>query len=110
MSAIACAVAGRAVSVQAESLRDRMAAAHRAPPPLAEAVDVGIVRRHRHADFGDLEAGAGEALLILHGPNAYVSPGWYPDKESAARVPGHLASTTRQLMPDWKTALVKTSR
>ncbi|MEO7252389.1 MAG: FMN-binding negative transcriptional regulator [Arenimonas sp.] len=30
---------------------------------------------------------AGEATLILHGPDAYVSPSWYPDKESAARVP-----------------------
>lgn len=29
----------------------------------------------------------GEALMILHGPHAYVSPGWYPDKEEAARVP-----------------------
>jgi transcriptional regulator len=29
----------------------------------------------------------GEALLIVHGPHAYVSPSWYPDKESAARVP-----------------------
>ncbi len=29
----------------------------------------------------------GEATLILHGPDAYVSPSWYPDKESAARVP-----------------------
>ena len=30
---------------------------------------------------------AGEGLLILQGPNAYISPSWYPDKESAARVP-----------------------
>jgi transcriptional regulator len=30
---------------------------------------------------------AGDALLIVHGPNAYVSPSWYPDKETAARVP-----------------------
>lgn len=30
---------------------------------------------------------AGPALAILHGPHAYVSPGWYPDKEPAARVP-----------------------
>lgn len=30
---------------------------------------------------------AGQATLILHGPHAYVSPSWYPDKESAARVP-----------------------
>lgn len=29
----------------------------------------------------------GEVLVILHGPHAYVSPGWYPDKEEAARVP-----------------------
>ncbi|MEO7478161.1 MAG: FMN-binding negative transcriptional regulator [Lysobacteraceae bacterium] len=27
------------------------------------------------------------ALLIMHGPDAYVSPSWYPDKEQAARVP-----------------------
>jgi transcriptional regulator len=29
----------------------------------------------------------GEARLILQGPQAYVSPSWYPDKETAARVP-----------------------
>ncbi len=29
----------------------------------------------------------GEMLMIVHGPSAYVSPGWYPDKEEAARVP-----------------------
>ncbi|MDH7451700.1 FMN-binding negative transcriptional regulator [Luteimonas composti] len=32
-------------------------------------------------------AHAGPALMIVHGPHAYVSPGWYPDKEAAARVP-----------------------
>jgi transcriptional regulator len=26
-------------------------------------------------------------LMIVHGPHAYISPGWYPDKEAAARVP-----------------------
>lgn len=31
--------------------------------------------------------GGTEALLIVHGPHAYVSPSWYPDKEIAARVP-----------------------
>lgn len=30
---------------------------------------------------------AGPALLIVHGPHAYVSPNWYPDKQAAARVP-----------------------
>lgn len=29
----------------------------------------------------------GNALLIVHGPHAYVSASWYPDKEAAARVP-----------------------
>ena len=27
------------------------------------------------------------ALMIVHGPHAYVSASWYPDKEAAARVP-----------------------
>lgn len=30
---------------------------------------------------------AGPALLLVHGPHAYVSPGWYPDKDAQARVP-----------------------
>lgn len=30
---------------------------------------------------------AGPALMIVHGPHAYLSPGWYLDKEEAARVP-----------------------
>ena len=29
----------------------------------------------------------GNILMIVHGPDAYVSPGVYPDKEAAARVP-----------------------
>jgi transcriptional regulator len=29
----------------------------------------------------------GKATLIFQGPSAYVSPGWYPDKEAEARVP-----------------------
>jgi transcriptional regulator len=29
----------------------------------------------------------GPMSMIVHGPSAYVSPGWYPDKEEAARVP-----------------------
>lgn len=28
-----------------------------------------------------------EALMIVHGPHAYVSPGWYPDKLTMGRVP-----------------------
>ncbi|MEO6518396.1 MAG: FMN-binding negative transcriptional regulator [Pseudoxanthomonas sp.] len=30
---------------------------------------------------------AGPALVIVHGPQAYISPGWYADKEAASRVP-----------------------
>lgn len=30
---------------------------------------------------------AGPALMIVHGPHAYISASWYPDKEAAARVP-----------------------
>jgi transcriptional regulator len=30
---------------------------------------------------------AGPALVLVHGPHGYVSPGWYPDKEAMARVP-----------------------
>lgn len=29
----------------------------------------------------------GTALMVVHGPHAYISPGWYTDKEDAARVP-----------------------
>ena len=42
---------------------------------------------------------AGTALMIVHGPHAYISPGWYADKEPASRVPtwnyavAHLAGT-----------------
>lgn len=30
---------------------------------------------------------AGPALVILHGPHHYISPGWYPDKATEVRVP-----------------------
>lgn len=30
---------------------------------------------------------AGPVLLVVRGPQHYVSPSWYPDKEAAARVP-----------------------
>ena len=30
---------------------------------------------------------SGPALMIVQGPHAYISPGWYIDKEEAARVP-----------------------
>jgi transcriptional regulator len=30
---------------------------------------------------------AGPALMLVQGPHAYISPGWYPDKAAQARVP-----------------------
>jgi transcriptional regulator len=48
----------------------------------------------------------GEATLMLHGPQAYVSPGWYPDKEAEARVPtwnyavAHLVGTLEILQDE----------
>ena len=42
---------------------------------------------------------AGAASAIVHGPHAYVSPAWYPDKQEQARVPtwnyavAHLSGT-----------------
>ena len=48
----------------------------------------------------------GDATVIFHGPQAYVSPGWYPDKEPAARVPtwnyavAHLAGTLEILQEE----------
>jgi transcriptional regulator len=48
----------------------------------------------------------GIATIVLHGPSAYVSPAWYPDKETAARVPtwnyavAHLAGTLEILQDE----------
>jgi transcriptional regulator len=45
---------------------------------------------------------AGPVLMIAHGPHAYVSPSWYPDKEAGARVPtwnyavAHLSGALRR--------------
>lgn len=41
-----------------------------------------------HLARANPQAGVGgDALLMLHGPHAYVSPGWYPDKTERSRVP-----------------------
>ena len=45
----------------------------------------------------------GPALVIVHGPHAYVSPSWYPDKAEESRVPtwnyvvAHLQGTLERL-------------
>ncbi len=50
--------------------------------------DGGTVEIRGHWARPNPQSGhAGSALAIVHGPHAYVSPSWYPDKDEAARVP-----------------------
>ena len=56
-------------------------------PVLYRRDDAGIEIRGHWSRANPQWKHGGDATLILHGPQAYVSPGWYPDKEAAARVP-----------------------
>jgi transcriptional regulator len=47
----------------------------------------GVVLRGHWSRANPQWRHTGEATLVLQGPDAYVSPSWYPDKETAARVP-----------------------
>jgi transcriptional regulator len=46
-----------------------------------------IVLRGHWAKANPQSTHAGQALAIVHGPHAYVSPSWYPDKVPQSRVP-----------------------
>jgi len=46
-----------------------------------------ILLRGHWAKANPQSTHAGEALAIVHGPHAYVSPSWYPDKIPQSRVP-----------------------
>lgn len=60
--------------------------------------DAVLIEGH-HARPNPQACHAGPVLVMVHGPDAYISPGWYVDKESAARVPtwnyavAHLSGT-----------------
>lgn len=56
-------------------------------PVLYERNEDQVVFRGHWAKPNPQWKGDLNALLIIHGPNAYISPGWYPDKEEKARVP-----------------------
>jgi len=56
-------------------------------PVLYERNDDQVVFRGHWAKPNPQWKGDPNALLIIHGPNAYISPSWYPDKEERARVP-----------------------
>lgn len=56
--------------------------------PVHATRDGDVLVLHGHWARANTQAGHdGQALAIVHGPHAYVSPGWYPDKHAAARVP-----------------------
>jgi len=56
-------------------------------PVLYQRVNDGIQLTGHWSRANPQSRHAGAALAIVHGPHAYVSPSWYPDKESASRVP-----------------------
>jgi len=56
-------------------------------PVLYERDDKEVIFRGHWAKPNPQWQGGVDALLIIHGPNAYISPSWYPDKEEKARVP-----------------------
>ena len=53
--------------------------------PVLRQDDVFITHLARQSPHRDM-AGSGEALLIFGGPDAYVSPAWYPSKAEHGRV------------------------
>ena len=72
--------------------------------PVLYARQGGQVLLEGHWARPNAQAGhAGPALLVVHGPHHYISPGWYPDKAQAARVPtwnyaaAHLSGTLEPL-------------
>ncbi|HSM10292.1 MAG TPA: FMN-binding negative transcriptional regulator [Lysobacter sp.] len=56
-------------------------------PVLYSRVDARIELRGHWARTNPQFRQDGAALAIMHGPHAYISPAWYPDKEAQARVP-----------------------
>ncbi|MGC9220663.1 MAG: FMN-binding negative transcriptional regulator [Solirubrobacteraceae bacterium] len=55
--------------------------------PAPEGAGWGSLRGHlaRNNDHWKLEPN-GDSLVLVHGPDAYISPGWYPSKREHGRV------------------------
>ncbi|PPT50702.1 FMN-binding negative transcriptional regulator [Xanthomonas arboricola] len=72
-------------------------------PVLYRRDDQAVVIEGHWARHNPQARSPGEAVLVVQGPHAYVSPSWYPDKEAAARVPtwnyavGHLHGRCEQV-------------
>lgn len=60
--------------------------------------ELGILRAHLGRNNGQLDAlrGGAQALVVFHGPEAYVSPSWYPSKAEHGKV-----------VPTWNYAMVQ---
>ena len=70
------------------SVPDATGAAQVSHLPVLYRRDGDAVLLEGHWARGNPQAGAhASALAVVHGPHAYVSPAWYPDKHAAARVP-----------------------
>jgi transcriptional regulator len=52
----------------------------------AGAGELGALRGHLARKNDQWRRATGEALVIVHGPDAYVHPGWYPSKAEHGRV------------------------
>src|SRR5438270_12228207 len=68
------------------------------PFTLADAGDKGTLRAHvakANDQVGALAAGA-ETLVVFQGPEAYITPSWYPSKKEHGRV-----------VPTWNYAVVQ---
>jgi len=68
------------------TVRDGAPTVNHLPVLFAREGDRVVLRGH-WAKANPQSTHAGEALAIVHGPHAYVSPSWYPDKIPQARVP-----------------------
>lgn len=71
--------------------------ANHIPMHLSEASPYGVLRGHvARANALALEAAGGiEALAVFHGPDAYITPSWYPTKKE-----------TGKAVPTWNYAVV----
>ncbi|UHQ19058.1 FMN-binding negative transcriptional regulator [Lysobacter sp. KIS68-7] len=68
------------------TVRDGAPTVNHLPVLFAREGDRVVLRGH-WAKVNPQATHAGEALAIVHGPHAYVSPSWYPDKIPQSRVP-----------------------
>ena len=87
-------------------MRQRMSAAHRPRPPLAEARDLGVVRGHVAVDLDDRIARKAEPhaeVRFLAGDRLFVEPSDFPQRGNPGRHDSteavHILDRTRRAAP-----------